>query len=336
MPCISCNSEKLEESSLPPRAGQEHCQQQFHHRFVCLHLFFLRRTSSLQTNCESEEQPSSLEIATWPSSSSPRWSCSSCATCQESSPGWCSSHCGHYHRPHGQHHLHQLNLQHLWGGEHPLHPRLQGKRFTLNSIFNKEHEKHQDSHLYLKKHCAILPLQGGTRPQFGSCTSPTLFNSSWWVTEAFYHTCNQFEILILNCDMKNVRKTGSMSWTKYEKEKARWNICCQYIFPGCERLSEPSDILLCWQNFPGGHHQPCEVGENKQFKKMHISMNLICLIEMWLLNIPIFLFWYDVLVRLFLWMYTISSILCVSQGLIKYFQWCNIQCQCECLSLEWF
>ena len=25
---------------MPPRAGQEHCQQQFHHRFVCLHLFF--------------------------------------------------------------------------------------------------------------------------------------------------------------------------------------------------------------------------------------------------------------------------------------------------------
>ena len=40
MPCISCNSQKFEESSLPPRAGQEHCQQQFHHRFVCLHLFF--------------------------------------------------------------------------------------------------------------------------------------------------------------------------------------------------------------------------------------------------------------------------------------------------------
>ena len=40
MPYISCNSEKLEESSLPPRAWQEHCQQQFHHRFVCLHLYF--------------------------------------------------------------------------------------------------------------------------------------------------------------------------------------------------------------------------------------------------------------------------------------------------------
>ena len=46
MPCISCNSEKLEESSLPPRAGQEHCQQQFHHRFVCLHLFFPSTTFS--------------------------------------------------------------------------------------------------------------------------------------------------------------------------------------------------------------------------------------------------------------------------------------------------
>ena len=87
--------------------------------------------SPLQTNCESEEQPSSLEIATWPSSSSPQWSCSSCATCQESSPGWCSSHCGHHHQHHGQHHLHQLNLQHLWGGEHPLHPRLQRKRCLL-------------------------------------------------------------------------------------------------------------------------------------------------------------------------------------------------------------
>ena len=46
MPYISCNSEKLEESSLPPRAWQEHCQQQFHHRFVCLHLFFPSTTFS--------------------------------------------------------------------------------------------------------------------------------------------------------------------------------------------------------------------------------------------------------------------------------------------------
>ena len=76
--------------------------------------FSFDKHSPLQTNCESEGQPSSLGIATWPSSSSPRWSCSSCATCQESSPGWCSSHyCGHHHRHHGQHHLHQLNLQHL-------------------------------------------------------------------------------------------------------------------------------------------------------------------------------------------------------------------------------
>ena len=46
MPCISYNSEKPEESSLPPRVGQEHCQQQFHHRFVCLHLFFPSTTFS--------------------------------------------------------------------------------------------------------------------------------------------------------------------------------------------------------------------------------------------------------------------------------------------------
>ena len=126
---------------------------------------FLRQRSLLQTNCESEEQPSSLEIATWLSSSSPQWSCSSCATCQESSPGWCSSHyCGHHHRHHGQQHIHQLNLQHLWGGEHPLHPRLQGKRFTLNSRFNKEHEKHHDSYLYLKNIVQFYHCREGQDP----------------------------------------------------------------------------------------------------------------------------------------------------------------------------
>ena len=204
MPYISYNSEKLEESSLPPRVGQEHCQQQFHHRFVCLHLFFLWQTFSSSDKLRERratQQSRDCNLAIILISTVvmfflchlPRvvtrlvffallWSPSPTPSPTSSS-------------------LIQSSAFMRRRTSTPF--SIAGKEVTLNSRFNKEHEKHHDSHLYLKKHCAILSLQGGTRPQFGSCTSPTLFNSSWWVTEAFYHTCNQFEILILNCDMKH-------------------------------------------------------------------------------------------------------------------------------------
>ena len=57
MPCISYNSEKLEESSLPPRVGQEHCQQQFHHRFVCLRLFFPSTVLSFRQTARAKSNP---------------------------------------------------------------------------------------------------------------------------------------------------------------------------------------------------------------------------------------------------------------------------------------
>ena len=97
---------------------------------------------------------------------------------------------------------------------------------------------------------------------------------------------------------KNVRMTGSISWKKYQKEKDEIfvvNISSQvvnasvnlpiFFFAG-KTFREVTINLVRWEN-------------NKHlFKKMHIFMNLICLIEMWLLNIPIFLFWYDILVGL--------------------------------------
>ena len=317
MPYISYNSEKPEESSLPPRVGQEHCQQQFHHRFVCLRLFFLSTVLSFRQTARAKSNPAVSRLQ----------------------PGYHPHlHSGHVLLVPLAKSRHQVGVLHIIVVT--ITDTMANNIFT-NSIFSIYEAANIHSILDCrerglpwildstkstrnimtlicswKKHCAILSLQGGTRPQFGSCTSPTLFNSSWWVTEAFYHTCNQFEILILNCDMKNVRMTGSMSWTKYQKEKARWNICCQYIFPGCERLSEPSDILLCWQNFPGGHHQPCEVGKKKFKKNAHIhELNLLD--RNVAFKYPYFplLIWY--IGRTFLWMYTISSILCVSQGLIK-------------------
>ena len=57
-------------------------------------------------------------------------------------------------------------------------------------------------------------------------------------------------------------------------------------------------------------------------------MTLICLIEMWLLNIPIFLFY-----NFFMNVYFILNFVCESR-FNQINQWCNIQCQCECVSLE--